>query len=156
MNNVRTRARVAAAQAEHQAQQDQVRVEEENEPRNEAPRIDPAEQIAREQAAIEQLAEAPGGAYLDEPESDQVFVMVGNDYILYCGHAIAGDKKANDILPDPRTWEEAMSAPDWREWIEAAKAERQNLKNHKTFEVLSKSKVRDLIRSGVRIHTCRN
>eukprot|EP00961_Rhodomonas_salina_P083972 1128667-Rhodomonas_salina.1 len=68
MNDVRTRARVAAAQAEHQAQQDRARVEEENkEPaqRREAPRIDPAEQIAREQAAIEQLAEEPGGAYLD-------------------------------------------------------------------------------------------
>eukprot|EP00961_Rhodomonas_salina_P210653 2844561-Rhodomonas_salina.1 len=62
MNDVCTRARVAAAQAEHQVQQDQARIEEESEeqaPRNEAQRINPAEQIAREQAAIEQLAEAP-------------------------------------------------------------------------------------------------
>eukprot|EP00961_Rhodomonas_salina_P182633 2465623-Rhodomonas_salina.2 len=62
MNDVRTRARVAAAQAEHQVQQDRARTEEESEeraPRNEEPHIDPAEQIAREQAAIEQLAEAP-------------------------------------------------------------------------------------------------
>eukprot|EP00961_Rhodomonas_salina_P192216 2593733-Rhodomonas_salina.1 len=43
-----------------------------------------------------------------------------------------------------------------REWIEAAKAERQNLKKHKTFEILSKTEVRDLILHGVRIHTCRN
>eukprot|EP00961_Rhodomonas_salina_P119970 1614358-Rhodomonas_salina.1 len=113
MNDVRTRASVAAAQAEHQVQQDRARIEEEKEesaPRNEAPRIDsdPAEQIAREQAAIEQLADAPGSAYLDEPEAEQVFVMVDNSYILYCCHATAGDKKAANILPDPRTWEEAM------------------------------------------------
>eukprot|EP00961_Rhodomonas_salina_P239988 3242336-Rhodomonas_salina.1 len=111
---------------------------------------------SRPVVASRSLAEAPGGAYLDEPESDQVFVMVDNSYILYCCHATAGDKNADDILPDPRTWEEAMSAPDWREWIEAAKAERQNLKKHKTFKILSKSKVRDLILCSVHIHTCSN
>eukprot|EP00961_Rhodomonas_salina_P078709 1058563-Rhodomonas_salina.1 len=42
------------------------------------------------------------------------------------------------ILPDPRTWDEAMNSPDWKDWIEASHAERRNLKKHGVYSVLSK------------------
>eukprot|EP00961_Rhodomonas_salina_P040120 539258-Rhodomonas_salina.1 len=170
MGNVRTRARVAAAETAARADRDKAQVEEERaaiqavDAARSAPVVDSAQQIAREREALDQLADCQAGCvFLDEEEpvkkvntGKQLLALVDNKYILFCGHAKTGDKNAKDILPDPLTWDEATNSPDWKDWIEVSRAERRNLKKHCVYRVLSKDKVLDLLRQGVRIHTCRN
>lgn len=76
--------------------------------------------------------------------------------VVFCGHACTGDELHPDILPDPRTWAEAMDQPDWQEWVEASKTERRNLRKRKTYRVLSKAEVKNIMKQGKRIHTCKN
>ncbi len=49
-----------------------------------------------------------------------------------------------------------MSRPDWKQWVEASKAERRNLVNRKVFTVLTDSEVERLQQGGVTIHTAKN
>jgi hypothetical protein len=77
-------------------------------------------------------------------------------YTIFCWHSIAGDKDKAALNPDPASWEEAMSRPDWKQWVEASKAERRNLINRKVFTVLTDSEVERLQQGGVTIHTTKN
>eukprot|EP00961_Rhodomonas_salina_P287889 3889502-Rhodomonas_salina.1 len=83
-------------------------------------------------------------------------VFLDESYVIFCGHAVEGDKKNPDVLPDPRTWDEAMEMPDREEWIKASKAERKNLEDHKVFLTVPPKQVKKLQDAGVTIHTAKN
>eukprot|EP00961_Rhodomonas_salina_P136511 1836654-Rhodomonas_salina.1 len=47
------------------------------------------------------------------------------DELMVCmaGLSVAHERDERDILPDPTTWEEVMSMPDWKEWRKAGREE---------------------------------
>eukprot|EP00961_Rhodomonas_salina_P219740 2970187-Rhodomonas_salina.6 len=71
-------------------------------------------------------------------------------------HAGKGLKQDQDRIPDPKTWDEAMSQPDASKWKEAARAERRNLEKHKLMQVLTPKEVRKIQCEGKTIHTTKN
>ena len=120
----RTRARVAAEEILNQQTVDQNKIQEEK-------------RAVTDQASS---SEKPGVTeQQDELAEAQRAIMEGTSVyfdeaaVVFCGHDCTGDELHPDILPDPRTWAEAMDQPDWQEWVEASKTERRNLRKRKTY-----------------------
>lgn len=44
-----------------------------------------------------------------------------------------GVRKEKGILPDPKSWEEEMAQPDWKERVKASQEECRNSEKHGVF-----------------------
>mmetsp|Transcript_61772 Transcript_61772/g.127702 ORF Transcript_61772/g.127702 Transcript_61772/m.127702 type:complete len:1753 (+) Transcript_61772:15-5273(+) len=150
LNEVRTRAKAAAEAAKEQLAKDLAATQEEStappatsEPEQQEPPAAGTEAPA-DPDDIRRAAELGESIYFDELAA------------VFCGHAVTDSRHDPKFLPDPRTWEEAMRMPDWREWLKSALAERRNLKTRKSFRILSRREVKRLLKKKVKIHTGRN
>ncbi len=85
-----------------------------------------------------------------------MFLYEEGTYTIYCGHAVTGSRDTDALNPDPTSWQDAMSRPNWKWWVEASKKESQNLIDCKVFTVLKAAEVKQLLRLGVKIHTAKN